>query len=260
MVLVYILSDDSDSIHIQTVKKLFRDKYFTVSVVNVVPQLESNVKIEKNESYENNVEKFRVETALKSARQTNPNDYVIITKDTSVSVSSSVEIAKIVQKAVSDSGNFDLLYLCKWLDRCDLYVHKKQIDNSTAIVTKTQYPNGIQSIMFSPNGRDVILGINKMKNKSKFLPYDNLALSLTTEILKGNIEATAIVPNLINFNPTLATKNSDYKKSAECDWNIGVKPGTETGSGAWGLFILAIVLFLIIWAIYKLKGGYYSRR
>jgi hypothetical protein len=256
MVLVYILSNDSDSIHIKTVKNLFRDKYFTVSVINVVPEFKES----KNQLYENYVEKFRVETALKTARQTNPDDFVIITKDTSVSVSTPIEIAKIIQKAVLDSGSFHLLYLCKWLDRCDLYVQKKQIENSSAIVTKTQYPNGIQSIMFSPAGRDLVLGIEKMKNKGKFLPTENLAESLTTEILKGNIEATAIVPNLINFNPTLAVKNSDYRKSAECDWNVGVKPGSENGSGAWTLFILALVLFLIIWAIYKLKGGYYSRR
>ena len=272
MVLVYILSDEIDSPNIQNVRNIFSHHYFSVSVLNVVPESltesKTNNKIDKAladmtpETREYLTEKHRVQVALKSAKNNHPNEYVIITKDTSITTASPETIYDLI-KTLKHSGDYHLAYLCKWLDRCDLYIDKKPIENSSAIIAKTQSPHGIQSIMFSPLGRDVVLGFKPMKNNIKFKPTNNLGNSLNTEILNANLDATCIVPNLINFNPTLATKYDDYKKSTECDWDIAGKSSTTsdtTSTNVWYIFLIILILALLIFAIYKLKNGYYARR
>jgi len=296
MVLVYILADDPRSPNVEVVRNLFSNNYFTVGVVSSKPNIKeiedsnslslsnsvssssssssslltsNSTSSNTNNSNTNNtkskcenkiseleIEYHRVTTALTDVSLHHPDEYVILVKDTSISIANPETIAEVVS-TTKHSGVFDICYLCKWLDRCDLYTDKKAILDRTSLIVKTQSPNGIQAIMFSPNGREIVLGNRPMNNKNQFeLKKNNLGYSLNQEILKGHIDAICLVPNLINHNPTLARSNEDYVKNQECASVHINDNNSSAGFGFWWMIIILIVLIIIIWGIFKLKNNY----
>ena len=98
-----------------------------------------------------------------------------------------------------------------------------------------------------------------MKNGSFFEMNvkTNLGYNLNQEILKNNINAICLVPNLISYDVTEAKSNDDYKKSVECD-TPNNNNGTSTSSASswlWTILIIIIIL-IVIWGIWKLKNNY----
>jgi hypothetical protein len=260
MIVVYILTDDVKSERVDVVRKIFSDKLFTVARISINPNIsEFDEKNENEHNRESEIENYRVMKSLEDARLNHRNNNVIIVKDTSITHSSPERVAEMIEY-INSSSQFDVLYLCKWLDRCDLYTDKERIMSTGSMVVRTQSPNGIQCIMFTPKGRDILLGKEKMKNGEYFKLHkgQDLGYSLNREILNANINAHCIVPNLIDFDPTLARANKEYNKSSSCsDPDIGKTTDTGTSTFWWILFLILLII-LIIWGIYKLRNNYYN--
>lgn len=255
MIVVYVLTDDPKSDRVKNVKKIFKNDQFIVSIVCVLP---TDQKEDKKYESELQVEHHRVFTSLNDCYLNHRDNYCIIVKDTTISNVDASKIAEVVSY-VKGKNDSDLLYLCKWMDRCDLYTNKEQVLTGGSMVVKTQSPNGIQCLMFSPNGRDIVLGKKKMKNGKKFelIKELDLGYSLNQEIMNGNIDANCLVPNLVDYDPTAAKCNGDYAKTKECE-DIN-NPNQNTGTSSfWWIIILIIILIIIIFAIVKLKNAYWS--
>lgn len=154
---------------------------------------------------------------------------------------------------------WELCYLTKWLDRCDLYKVVAKMNGVPKIV-KTYSPLGIQAILFSPKGRDIVLGKSKMKNGKYFTPIVYpLGEQLSQEIGLKNISAVCIIPNLFDFNVMLSQNDLDLLKLSQCrlpDSNINEEtPGPGIAPFLWFLVTVAGVI-LLAWFFYQFIGKY----
>lgn len=177
--------------------------------------------------------------------------FLVIVQDTSVTISNNVEAA--IKHIVSEHPKpkeFDIFYLGKWLDRCDLYRNKEVLPNSTASVVATSCPQGMQAAIFSPRGRDIILGKIKMKNGGYFIPTETnfLAEQITNNILTGNITALCVVPNLFDFNVLEAKTDEDFQKTQACKEvppAMNIKEEPSGWSNLWPYIILFLIILMI---------------
>lgn len=277
-VCVYILSGDANSPRTAQAKSLFSNGLFIVNIVTM--STPNNLVTSPTQSHDDAIEAYRVSWCLNHARNQYPTNYVIVVKDTSVSNVDPDTIADIVSAAMS-SNDWNLCYLCRWLDRCDLYTDKKPINGMTTLIAKTQSPHGVQAILFSPDGRDIVLGQKPMKNNQAFTPITRpLGVQLNEAITSGWIIATCVVPNLIEYDVTAARSAHDYKKLSECAVQITsgsndprVGPGGEpvahsapsgpigptgptganmqqtSGLSGWWFVIIVIIVLLILAAV-----------
>lgn len=222
-VVVYVLSADPNGSRAQSVGKLFSAPYFeTIGTEIQTPAVLPTNVVSSNLPLNQGLEAYRVNWALSHARDTEPDKYVIIAKDTSVSAATSDTVQKVVSSAIN-TGGWDVCYLCKWLDRCDLYNFSSAptVGSQSTVtydIVNTKYPNGVQAIMFSPNGIAKILGLTALPSKQSFLPLkSSLGSSLTNAITRGDLVATCIVPNLISYDMTApGTKSTEFYKVNEC--------------------------------------------
>jgi hypothetical protein len=244
---VYILSDDPASEKIHRLKKLFGHEVFIVNVLSPRCDAKSELDCEYNRCLE----------SLKDSYRNSPSDYTIVIKDTSISLANAETMADIVSTVIN-SGEFDICYLSKWHDRCDLYTNKTPIEGTNALIAKTQSPLGVQALLFSPSGRDIILRNKPMKNSKFFEMKANtdLGYHLNQETLKNNINSICIVPNLISFDVTEAKSNADYAKSQECESPDNLEQSNIGTSGWIYTILIIIILIIVIWGIWKLKNNY----
>ena len=153
-VVVYILSDDPTSSKVQKLKKLFGHPMFIVNALSPTCQ---------DSRSELDCEYNRCVAALNDSHHNSSTDYTIIVKDSSISMASPELMADVINTTIN-SGDFDICYLCKWADRCDLYTNKIPINNTSALIVKTQSGSGVQALLFAPSGRVIILRNKPMKN------------------------------------------------------------------------------------------------
>lgn len=113
-----------------------------------------------------------------------------------------------LQTALFDSNETDLFFLCKSRDLCHKYKDICCIDTSNKL-KKTFYPNSCQAIMFRPSIRENLIKLLENSNES-------IVDILNFNISKGYLSAAVFVPNLINVDINLMTKDSDYLKLCEC--------------------------------------------
>jgi hypothetical protein len=260
MIIVYILTDNPKSDRVKTVKNIFSNPIFTVSIVSVLPvdeKKETEIKYIDNET---NIEYHRVIASLNDAYMNYKHNYCIVVKDTTISSTEAKTVAE-VASTMEQKNNADILYLCKWNDKCHLYTNKEQVLSTGSMMVKTQSPNGIQCIMFSPNGRDIVLGKRNMKNKQKFELHKekdkDIGYALNREVLNNNIDASCMVPNLVDYDPTAAKCDKDYNKSKECEDLSNKSTGNTGTSSFWWIIIVILIIIIIVWAIIKLRNNYY---
>lgn len=257
---VYILSSDATSQRTSQVKSLFASGLFKVTITTISPPpgLQTNPSLSLGDA----LEAYRAQWCLDNARTQNPNGYVIIVKDTSVSNASPEDIANIVSSAISSTG-WHVCYLCRWLDRCDLYTDKRPIAGTTTLIVKTQSPQGVQAILFSPSGRDIILGQQPLNNGQSFTPITKpLGTQLNQAITQGSLNATCVVPNLIEYDVTVSKDASDYAKLAECQYQGLPLSSSSTSTNlqqqglSFGWFLLILLIIILLIGAYF----YYQRR
>jgi hypothetical protein len=259
---VYILPTDTPDGTKSLVDLFWKSKLF--KVIEVPPQMK-NIGLSDAAT-----EADQVIDSLKSARKCFPDDYCIIIKDTSVTNSTTDEIVKIVLTAIDLNRDhrgcvmhkWQMCYLSRWLDRCDLYREEAEIKGVTKIV-KTLSPFGIQAIMFSPEGRDIVLGKKKMRN-GKYFPPISLPLGdqFNENIGEENINAICVVPNLFEFNVMMATNELDFLKLSECRFpsidQMSSQPEEEFNPPGvipflWFLVVVGGVI-LLAWFFYQFIG------
>ncbi len=255
-VAVYILATDADSPRTTRVSSLFSNPLFSTNVMIISPP--SGLQPNSEMTHEQQVETYRLMWCLKDAKDRYSDSPLIVIKDTSVCVASPSRVADIVSAAVNN-GQWHICYLSKWLDRCDLYSDKQHIKGTTTVLAKTMSPNGLQAIIFTPIGRDIILGDAAMKNGKSFQPVKKpLGAQLHDAIVNGNLEATCTVPNLVNFDILAAEKPEDYLKTHEClvPKEMGKKNllmGTGTTSAWWLLLVIILVIAVIAFLVWQKK-------
>lgn len=174
--------------------------------------------IDYNDSDEANDHVY-VKKALTHAYANFSDSHVLVIKDSSVTNATDELLANVCY-TVTKMGNWDIFYLCKWLDRCDKYrddPDKKSFDGEQGTYHRTYSPFGIQAMMFTPKTRDILLGFREMTNGKKFeLIRSSLDKQLNYEIDQLNLKATSMSPNLFEFDPMRARTIDDYKKLTHC--------------------------------------------
>lgn len=242
-VIVYILTNDLESARVDKVKALFTNSLFTVNVVNIAPPV--------NLTTEEAQEQFQVSWILKNAKQQYPDNYVLIIKDSSISNLDSDSLANAIQDAISLPG-WDVYYLCKWMDNCSLYNETIPIPGGSSMFYKANSPHGAQAILYSPHGRDVVIGDAPMKNGQTFKANGSFSSALNKAVAQGNINAIVSNPNLIDFDIS-ANPRQGYKLN-QCggpNGNGSNGNGMASGISIWLFIIIIVALILLAWALLK---------
>lgn len=179
------------------------------------------------------------------------NQNVIIIRDTSVSISDTIAVT--ISEILNRDSDFDVFYLCKWQDRCDLYRNPQALGESSVIV-QSSYPQGIQAMILSPSGVAMLKGEKPMSNGAKFdlKAAGCLSEQLAKCIYAGWITAHTVTPNLFEFNVMMANKTSDMKKKQEClDVPIS-EIQANNQARMWSYIILFLIILLIAICIYQI--------
>jgi hypothetical protein len=275
-VLVLIVQLETKSIdnNIENLKWVFSEPYFIVQVVKIEPP--PNVPNNKTLTYNQYVENYTMQKALTFATE-GPytinsqgiveSQYewtdlpVIVVKDSSISnltpsgksnvpgeVIGGMRIR--IETALSKASQADLFFLCKWNDACNKYVNITgigNIDHGSTLKWSVQ-PTATQAIMYKTTTRDFIA----TELITSQIPLGELLNSL---IIKGTLLATVFVPNIVDFDISLATSNSDYYKLNECAV-IQTATVTSTGPLAFIWFsIIAVLILLVAWSLIQLTPG-----
>lgn len=260
--IVTILTTDKNSTTVSNLKRLFPDSRYTVLIEECIPP--ANLVDTINYTALQQSETICVNKILTENNSNYPDSYSLIIKDTSVTVSTADQIYQLLNQVTQQAG-WELFYLTKWLDRCDLYGIPQNVKNKTYTFINTFSPNGFQAIMFSPKGRDVILGKIPMKNGKLFPPVTQpIENQFNQNISNGNITAISTIPNLFEYDINQATTIADFQKGSMCSPNIGVTStiaGTDQTplSFIWYIIIL-IMIIVIIFAIWYLTGGNHEKK
>src|SRR3990167_6916609 len=124
-IIVYILNNSNNpkSARIQKIKELFSNSIFQIFIVNPSPPNGWYNLSPTSLSTEQIIEFYQVQWCLNESLNKFSTHNIIIIKENSVSNVDSKIIAQIVIDNVKIE-NFDISYLCKWQDRCDLYADK----------------------------------------------------------------------------------------------------------------------------------------
>lgn len=259
---VYIIPDVSGG-DVNTVRNIFSDPFFNVSFV----QDEAAATPEQRE-------KQLVLRALSDGRKSYPESPLFIVKDTSISSAPSDEVAKIIKLVISNAeanpdNRFHAFYACVWLDRCELYTGKNVVSDTGAFTAFTESPYGLQAVLFSPQGRDVILGHTYMDNNKLFdiNGAANLGEAINRETFRGNLRVECVYPNIIDYNISAAETTDDLLKGQRClpipprggaSSKKNVKNTTSLSPGAiLAILIIVIVLIvlLLLWMKSRGNGG-----
>lgn len=271
-VLVIILQCETKSCdeNITALKWVFSDPYFTVQVVSVDPP--ADIPVSKTLTRLQYQENYFMRKALNYAAEGpyidgTPQFWwskipVIIVKDSSISnitpsgkstnkhkdpIDDIIQgMKQRIKVSLDKAKQADLFYLCKWNDLCNKYTEI----SGTALKWSVQ-PTATQAIMYTPKSRDYI---------SNALLSSNVTLGelLNNDIRQGKLAATVFVPNIIDFDITLATSANDYLKLNECDimsTSTGTTGTTNASTFVWFIVIILLILF-IAWAIIQLGPGY----
>src|SRR3984885_4725488 len=125
-----------------------------------------------------------VRWALTTAATNSPSSCVLLIKDSSVTHADSETLSRVLGQ-VASHPQWDVAYLCKWQDRCDLYSDRTVVDGTMAVLARTVSPKGFQAVMVSPAGRDLLLGQSPLPAGSNGAPAVSFPMSI-----QGSMEET----------------------------------------------------------------------
>jgi len=247
-VLVIILQGETRAgdPHIDDLKKVFSDVSFDTRVYN--PKIPDEIKATNDPGM---IDNYRMYSALSFAKvgpsiKDKKMEYwkeapVLIIRDSSVcNLTSPTEMAARVQKMIN-SGNADhMILLCTWNDECDKYV------NTPVTGLKwTSHPTTTQAILYRPEWRDATIGILKKSTVPLTEEFAKL-------IGKGTLRATAVTPNLIDYDLSLATKDEDYAKANRCKIPEQLAPLEKKRDYMWAYWMFAFLVIAVLILLYFL--------
>jgi hypothetical protein len=249
-IVVYIVQDNPRLDRRTVVKSFFRSDIYTV----VLPSIDYNPQKESVRSVEAHYEAYQMGWCLLDAKEQYPSHSILFIKDSCLCTASQEAIDDIVLHYHQRRDDFDVGYLCKWEDKCHLHSQKESLKDMDAYIAKTVSPHGLQALLITPSGRDILIGQKPMKNGYFFKPEMSLSLHLNREIVDGNVDALCVVPNLFAYDLRLVQTNDDFLKANECE----VVPSDLYRQGSYInqyiiILIIIILLIFIIWAAIKVS-------
>lgn len=178
--------------------------------------------------------------------------FVLFVKTTTVSTVEPNGLVKLVydlcegylNSAATEKAHFDVMYLAKWADRCDLQRPLGTVFNKTVNLVETSEPHGLQAIVISP------AGANKLKAKLDKPFSFPVSFALTRLVSQGELSALATTPNVMNFGSQFATSSSDYLKTMECAIPPSNNGKPTPKSSDLSLFIFVAIFLVVIGIFY----------
>ena len=251
---VYVLTDDVGSKRVQRLNHLFSNSifdFYPIDTKKTKTVVDSDVKGKTKNVTRN--DKEAINASLQHAQKMYPGKTIVIVDDTSKSIIEPLDMAKVCA-GVINKGSWDFCYLCTWMDVCEEYVDFHNIPGSRVELVKSQNPNGFQAVMVSSVGQKRLTSLLKKDNSG-----ENVAELISTHVSKGNFTAYRTIPNVINFDMSLAKSNSDLIKANSCKItnNNEQKKDGKSGNGymvvsstpgslsIW-IFVIVFVIILII--------------
>lgn len=199
-------------------------------------------------------------------RRADKNSYTIICKDTAISALKSETILRTIDQTICMNKSvrpFDLFYLAKWLDRCDLYSDPVQVGGRGLKVVNTVSPHGILTLMFTPQGRHKFLEVfNPETHPITDRPLGRVLNSRIGDHQDGSADAylerfiaITATPNIVNFDINARHSDRELVKSAECREIPESLPAASCSSGGttrtnmslfWFIILVIVIILLAI--------------
>lgn len=206
---VYILTNDKYSDDVYNLSDKFDKKYFSTHIITTRNKNYSSTEgtrtreeyeeiEESNLNIKHDMLSFRVYKSLYKSNKNYPDSYTIILKDTSICAVDCNDLYDICKHA-RKTDDWDICYLCKWMDDKDSHEIIKEMD--TMDIVKTYSPHGIQALMFSPEGRNRLLGIKPLRNDDYF-EFGDLDKILNNHIENENLHAITYNKNIFIYDPS----------------------------------------------------------
>jgi len=216
---VYILTNDKYSDDVYNLTDKFDKKYFSIHIIttqnkNYLSTDRSRTRDEYDDIEQSNLNikhdmlSFRVYKSLYKSNKYYPDSYTIILKDTSICAVDYNDLYPIFKQA-RKINDWDICYLCKWMDDKDSQEIIKEMD--TMDIVKSYSPHGIQALMFSPEGRNRLLGIKPLRNDDYF-EFGNLNKILNYHIENENLHAITYSKNIFIYDPSKCRGEQDLIK------------------------------------------------
>lgn len=226
-IFVYLIRVKSRSVQSGTTARLFSDPAFTLTRVECEGESEDTAIIR----------------CLQTSRKLDGSKHVIVVKANSITNCDPETFTRVVKGIVS-AGKFDIFYLCRWLDSDPPSPNEQQTE-ATASAGLVN-PDGLQAVIFSPSGIDIVLGRTRMPDGRRFAFIDgHLADCLTAEIGAGNISALCVSPALIEYDATILEGGpEDYRKHVASE-SSSPDPTTKDDDVTRSLGVLALVVTVI---------------
>ncbi|PCJ24624.1 MAG: hypothetical protein COA94_07155 [Rickettsiales bacterium] len=246
---VCVLTLKKESENVKRISSIFSDEIYNLILIPITNIVDSVSNVSDVESH---LDTKRMLHALDMSKTIDPEAITIILKDTSIFSSKKDHVLEVIKTSL-EVEDWDLVYLNRWLDRCDLYTDDRhRVGNTFTEIIRTRSPNGTQAIMFSVIGRDRILGVEPLRDSTYFkLVNISIDTLLNISIENSSLFAYVIVPNLVEFDIGVSSTLSNLAKMSECRAppdvsNKGLLPFT--------LFLgIVICTFLLMWAYGKIS-------
>lgn len=219
---VYIIAKgDPKSDHVAKLIALFDSDYFTVTVVQSKDDI----------SHHDNERKAFI-YALTNAQEIAENEPCIIIKDCMFSNLSASDMLNLIQNIINSNLAWDLVYLSRYLDKCNGNIVLPNITSGGSLVT-TKHAEGDDAIMYSAATRDAL--IPKLQYS-----HETMSNLLHNELAHDKLKGTAASPPVFQYNPIFG----ELVKTWECERHIPPPPPAQYDYNY--LFIAFVILFLII--------------
>jgi hypothetical protein len=172
--------------------------------------------------------------------KTSESENILLLKSDIIPIVNDNDLNKIIEY-LEQNENYDIAYLSRWLDRCDLIEKVDKIEGTSFEVIKPHILNGTSALYFNKKGKNKILSM-----------FSDLYLQpLSFTLNSKNINKIAITPNPFQFDYTMAKSKNDYLKTSECKipLNETNEPITKKATPiplSWYLFIVLGFLFITI--------------
>jgi hypothetical protein len=161
-------------------------------------------------------ELYRFILALKDGTKTGNNEPILFISDTSVTDADATTIEGIVTSVLANQ--WDICYLSKWLDSCDLFTDKKIISKNGTVLVNAVNPHGLQALLIRPGQFkvDAATGELLLASGDKVAFEKNVSTTFQNLIANKKLKAATVTPNLFEVDPLTITKPEDYVKLNEC--------------------------------------------
>ena len=140
-------------------------------------------------------------------------NFCLFIRDDTVTRFTSEEIELLIKDIIKNE-EFDIYYLCKWMDKCEKYSGYRQVGKIFSS-TRTFAPSGLQAIIVNPSFFETI---SKYTSDAQVL----------SEISSGKALAFCCLPNAFEFDISQKKENSDLLKLYQCASVFPSAPRTVT--------------------------------